>query len=309
MLSPQQVQEFRDNGCLIVRGVLSPDELEELREASAQLIENGFSLAPTASEKHDFQFGTLRGGGEKILRRVEYLQSKDAAFLRLLAHPILLDAAQKVVGEQFVPTYDSLVVKMPQQGVEVPWHRDDTLNAFWDDPASGRRFPAVNFDFYLDEANAQTGALFVVPGSNRDQVNRAPELAKRGEYESVPGAVRLNMEPGDLMLHDVTLYHGSPETRGSSQMRRVIYYEFRDLRFIEARHRPQNGESAPHLWTREFTNDRLALVQKAIDARRAAGQATWDGHPAPQLRVPSDIAARVPVRQPHPGWDETVATL
>ncbi len=255
-----------------------------------------------------FNMAAPSGSDEAVLRRIEYVQGKGDAFLHLLANPVLLDAAYKVVGERFVPTFDSCVIKMPGRGVEVPWHRDGGgPTMFFDDPESGRRFPAVNFDIYLDEANAQSGALWVVPGSNKDKESRAPELAKAGEYETVPGAIRVDMAPGDMLLHDVTLYHGSPETNGGP-LRRVIYYEFRDMRFINRVHRAQEGDTARHKWSDAWIRRRLSVLQQAIDKRQAAGMdVLWPQHPEAFLRVPSAQAAKVAPRVAHPGWDEDAA--
>ncbi|MBV9863762.1 MAG: phytanoyl-CoA dioxygenase family protein [Abitibacteriaceae bacterium] len=305
MLTQEQVQFFRDNGYLKIAGAIGPDEVQELRNATQALIDRGPTEEMTTGQRKDYQYGRVRGSDEKILRRIEYIQGKGDVFVRLLANPVLLDAVHKVVGEQFVPTYDSVVIKMPGHGVEVPWHRDGGgPTMFYDDPASGRRFPAVNFDIYLDEANEQSGALWVVPGSNKDEINRAPELAKQGEYATVPGAIRVDMNPGDMLLHDVTLYHGSPETHGGP-LRRVIYYEFRDMRFIDAVHRPAPDEKAGHKWPQEWTRHRLAVLQQALDKRRAVGlEVLFPEHPISNLRVPHEEAAQVSTRVPHPGWED-----
>jgi hypothetical protein len=99
-------------------------------------------------------------------------------------------------------------------------------------------------------------------------------------------------------------YHGSPQTEGSPSIRRVIYYEFRDMRFIEAHHRPQNGEVVMHKWPVEWTRARLAVLQKALDRRVAAGlEVLWTEHPEPALRVASEEATQAPARVAHPCWD------
>ncbi|MBV9851550.1 MAG: phytanoyl-CoA dioxygenase family protein [Armatimonadetes bacterium] len=308
MLTPEQVQFFRDNGYLKVEGAVRGQELTDLQAITQALIDVGPSPDMAPGEIKDYQYGTVRGLDRPVLRRIEYVYGKGDPFLKLLAHPVLLDAVQKVVGEQFVPTYDSMVVKMPGNGVEVPWHRDGggpTL--FYDDPQTGRRFPAVNFDIYLDRADETNGALWVIPGSNKDTVNRAPRLAEKSEYAAVPGAVLVPMNAGDLLLHDVTLYHGSPETHGGA-LRRVLYYEFRDMRFINAVHRPGPGEVAPHKWPDTWTRARLAILQKALDTRRAAGwEVPFAQHPDPALRVRAEEVAHAPTRVPHPTWDEAAA--
>ena len=308
MLTAQQVQFFFDNGYLKVPGAIAPNEVQRLRDATQQLIDNGPPADATPGERADFQYGRTRGSEDKVLCRIEYVQGKGDVFLHLLAHPVLLDAVYKVVGERFVPTFDSCVIKMPGRGVEVPWHRDGGGPImFFDDPESGRRFPAVNFDIYLDEANEQSGALWVIPGSNKDKESRAPELAKAGEYETVPGAIRVDMAPGDMLLHDVTLYHGSPETQGGP-LRRVIYYEFRDMRFINRAHRAAPGEMAHHKWSDAWIRQRLSVLQQALDKRHSAGlEVLCREHPEAFLRIPSAQAAKVHPRVPHPGWDENAA--
>lgn len=308
MLTSEQVQFFRDNGYLKVPGALAPGEVEELRAASARLVEQALAPDGPPSPRQDFMFGHVKGQDTPVLRRIEYTLGKGEAFLRLLANPVLLDAVQKVVGEQFVPTFDSMVVKMPGRGVEVPWHRDGGGPfLFFDEPHSERRFPSVNFDIYLDEANARTGALYVVPGSNKDSEDRTTSLRAEGRYAEAAGAVRVDMQPGDMLLHDTTLYHGSPQTEGSPHIRRVIYYEFRDMRFIDAAHRPAPEDNGVlgHKWPQQWTRARLAVLQQALDARAAhSGDAPFAAHPEPALRVPSHEAAQMPSRVPHPGWDK-----
>jgi hypothetical protein len=266
MLTFEQVQFFCDNGYLKLSSAIAPGEVEALRAASARLIEDG--LSGRGEPAQDFMFGRVKGQETPVLRRIEYPLGKGEPFLHLLGNPVLLNAVYKVVGERFVPTFDAMVIKMPGRGVEVPWHRDGGGPIlFHDEPGTGRRFPSVNCDIYLDEANAQTGALYVVPGSNQDVENLTAPLRESSQYAEVPGALRVDMMPGDMLLHDTRLYHGSPQTEGSPSIRRVIYYEFRDMRFIEAHHRPLNGEVVMHKWPVEWTRARLAVLQKALDSR------------------------------------------
>jgi len=44
-------------------------------------------------------------------------------------------------------------------------------------------------------------------------------------------------------------------------------------------------------------------VTRHDDRGAARGDVPFTQHPAPQLRVPSDVAANTPTRVPHPGWD------
>ncbi len=89
--------------------------------------------------------------------------------------------------------------------------------------------PIFNVDFYLDVAD-QSNCVWGMPGSNQWSVADADaEIARRnrdgGFDSSGSGAVPIPMQPGDVLLHDITALHGSPSAQ--SRLRRVLYYEFR----------------------------------------------------------------------------------
>ena len=94
MITADQVQFFRDNGYLKLEGVLQDEELRALREVSQARIEAGPPSGATPGERKDYQYGTVRGVEGPVLRRIEYVYGKGVPFLRLLAHPALLDAVQ-----------------------------------------------------------------------------------------------------------------------------------------------------------------------------------------------------------------------
>lgn len=87
-------------------------------------------------------------------------------------------------------------------------------------------------DFYLDDADEDT-CLWVIPGSHRWDVEQAQRwLAERRdsdqtkEHFRASGAVPVLMQAGDVLFHNILLLHGSPYNL-SSNLRRVVYYEFR----------------------------------------------------------------------------------
>jgi len=65
--------------------------------------------------------------------------------------------------------------------------------------------------------------------------------------------ITVEMEPGDVLLHDVMVVHGSEEVEGKA-LRRTIYYEFRAAEEILA--------DGP--WDREWIDRRLRLVPLAL---------------------------------------------
>ncbi|WJH33417.1 phytanoyl-CoA dioxygenase family protein [Paenibacillus sp. CC-CFT747] len=95
------------------------------------------------------------------MKRIEYVIDKSDPMKVLLGHPFILQSVEKLQGRNFIPTWDSMVLKMPDEGIIVPWHRDAEVPE-GADPAK----PIFNVDFYLDDADLRS-CLWVIPGSNR----------------------------------------------------------------------------------------------------------------------------------------------
>lgn len=218
-ISDQQAQSFLDNGYVILRGVIAGEELRRLRDETDELVKYG---SAQVRADPDFSYGRGHVTGEQVLRRIEYVLDKSDACKVLLGHPFILRSVEKLCGKDFIPTWDSMVIKVPGQGIVVPWHRDAGTQFVGDTPI-------FNVDFYLDEADEKT-CVWLIPGSHKWSVERTQEeIDRRNSDFSVEGAVPALMQPGDVLLHDILVLHGSP-ANSSNYLRRVIYYEFRTAR-------------------------------------------------------------------------------
>ena len=217
VISDEEAQFFLDNGYLIVRGALQKGELERMRAAMDDLMAYG---SAAVREGPDFMYGKGHKTGGQVLRRIEYVIDKKPEAKVLLGNPFILRSVEKLMGRDLIPTWDSMVLKMPGEGIIVPWHRDAGTDFVGDKPI-------FNVDFYLDEADLDT-CLWVVPGSHKwsaeEAQARVNELSRNGF--STEGAVPAPMQPGDVIFHNILVLHGSP-ANSSGKLRRVVYYEFR----------------------------------------------------------------------------------
>lgn len=224
-LPDDQVAAFARDGYLIWPAVVAGELLDQLRIETGALVDASATHPPIGEPfPTDFAYGTGPGSGRRMLRRVEYVIDRLPSCRRLLTHQPLLDAVRQLQGPDTIPTWDSMVVKMPGDGVAVPWHRDDS-----EDKVAGG--PAIfNIDVYLDDADEHT-SLWVLPGSHRWSDAHAGAEARRrmvsGGFDH-RGAVQVPMRAGDVLLHDIRLVHGSPPSTGGA-LRRVVYYEFRPV--------------------------------------------------------------------------------
>lgn len=253
---------FRDSGALIIRGLIDADELQALQSESMALIKQAMHAT-----LEDTKFKTHTRTGETVPFRIEYLVAKSRAAQRLLGHPYVLNSMVRLLGEDLVPTWDSMVFKQDGRGAVIPWHRDQRMGTVLDAPI------AVNVDFYLDDATLEN-CLWAIPGSQgwSDAETDAFVEARTGGSFSLEGAEPIPMQAGDVLLHDVFVLHGSPETQ--SALRRVIYYEFRSASGIE--------KWGPH--TGEYSRLKKDVLQFCQSLRRQ-GEAIST---APQLRIPHE---------------------
>ncbi|MGI9111080.1 MAG: phytanoyl-CoA dioxygenase family protein [Gaiellaceae bacterium] len=218
MISDDQARFFRENGYLVLSQLLAAGELEALRAEMQALVMS----AVERTGDPDFRYREHALTGEQVLFRIEYVVDKSAACRRLLGHPFVLGSVEKLQGPSFIPTWDSMVFKLEGAGAAIPWHRDAGPEQLLDER------PIFNVDFYLD-ASDRTNCLWAIPGSHRfgedEARERLAELSADGF--GTGGAVSLELEPGDVLFHDILVLHGSPAAQ--SRLRRVLYYEFRPI--------------------------------------------------------------------------------
>ncbi|MHA6483352.1 phytanoyl-CoA dioxygenase family protein [Paenibacillus sp. strain BS8-2] len=249
VISDEQAQFFLDNGFLIVRNALAGEELKMVQDEMKQQYDKGI-----AGVDHDPDYMYSRGGksGRSILKRIEYVIDKSDPMKVLLGHPFILKSVEKLQGPNFIPTWDSMVVKVPNEGAVVPWHRDWAVPEGCTDSR-----PIFNVDFYLDQADLKS-CLWVIPGSNKWDKETCDERCSRPGFDT-SDAIPVPMNPGDVIFHDIMVLHGSPEGDGNA-LRRTVYYEFRPGE-IEA-------QWGPH--TLEYLTLKQHVLKGCIEQRKQA---------------------------------------
>lgn len=240
-LTPAQVAEFDERGYLLLKNRIPAPLLARLQDAAAQWIEDGRQLEEGDPAGIDFKYATREHG--RVMFRVDYLHNKgSAASLELLGSPAVLGIAESLAGQNFVPTYESLVFKDEGDGAAIDWHQDAVH------PRTHRIF---NVDVYLDASRSGEGALRVAPGSQLAPVDVC-QLQEEYGWDA-PGVVQAEMEPGDVLVHDVMVVHGSEPVTGN-RLRRTIYYEFRAAEQVFA--------EGP--WDASWVDQRMRLLPLAL---------------------------------------------
>ncbi len=246
-LTDEQIQFYDENGYLILRNWVPQDLLHKLQAAGDAWIEQMLQATPDDPHMADYNFANRNGS--RVPFRINYLHNKgQAASLELLGSPYVLGVAESLCGPNFVPTYESMVFKQKGDGEAIPWHQDAVH------PRNHRIF---NYDLYLDASRIGAGALRVVPGTHTQKADIC-RLEDKFGWEPTD-VIHAEMEPGDVLLHDVMVVHGSEQVVGKA-LRRTIYYEFRAAEQIV-----QEGP-----WDSEWIDKRVRMLPPALRHYAAA---------------------------------------
>ena len=267
-LTPEQIESFDRDGFLVLRRRVTGALLEQLQTAGTDWVDQALlqQEATTGNGNLDFAFAS-RANGRRVPFRVNYLHAKgNRASLITLGSPEILGIAESLAGPNFLSTYESMVFKMPGDGAIIDWHQDAVF--------AERKHRRFNIDISLDSAGKTTGALRVIPRS-QNSIHDVCAM-NDGTYDWENGKhLIVDMEPGDVLIHDDMVLHGSPRTQ-NNPMRRVVYFEFRPAQ--------QVLEEGP--WDKSFVDQRMRLIPLALKrfAEAFPDRTGFEWHADPELR-------------------------
>jgi len=203
----QQVEEFTTRGYTVLPAAVDAATLARLRAEADELVDR----FECGERRSDFWTYDVPGCALPMLYRVHNLECQGTPGIgELFGGALQRGLAGAFLGAGARPTVCAMVVKTP--GVaEVPWHRDRV-----DVPPAA----ALNLSVYLDDAGADNGCLELVPASHHLGDDADPVAIRDGGP-----TVRVPAAPGDVLVHDVRLVHGSGPNDGD-RVRRSIITEF-----------------------------------------------------------------------------------
>jgi ectoine hydroxylase-related dioxygenase (phytanoyl-CoA dioxygenase family) len=200
-----QLQAYRDQGFVILRDVLDPDEVKALREALQPYLDLG------CQGRNDFE-------GEKT-QRVYSLVGRGKVFERTVEHPRVLAMLDRLLAPGYLLTASQAICIHPGETPQ-PLHYDDTFYAI------PRPRPAVSVStiWALDPFTGIGGGTEVIPGSHLwddarvgSRYGNDPDRPIDPELESM--LVPVEMEAGSLVVFAGTLLHRGGANRAQTTRR------------------------------------------------------------------------------------------
>ena len=199
-LSGLEQAAYREHGYVIPEFRLSDAEVNRIRQTVDDMIKNNPDVRP-----EHLVNAHIAGGSEEGVKGADEI-------LALTRHPGILDQVESVLGPDIVLWGCQVFCKPAGDGMEVPWHQD---GHYW--PIR----PLANCTVWvaIDDSTTENGCLRVMPGSHepgelfehnadsreRLTLNQAVDESVMSRYD----AADVELDAGQMSLHDVFLIHGS----------------------------------------------------------------------------------------------------
>ena len=203
-LSESEVRHYRQHGYVVPSYRLSPERVLELRSALATVIDAN----PETRPEQLVSVHTREKGVEGVVG--------DAIFLELARDRQILDLIEQLIGPDIVMWGCQAFCKPAGDGMEVPWHQD---GHYW--PINP--LATVTAWIAIDDSTVENGCLRVIPDSHLDQYLHGHLVEDRKDvvlnrrvknrHFDENSAVDIELEAGQLSLHDIYLIHGSNPNR------------------------------------------------------------------------------------------------
>ena len=218
------IERYWREGFLTVPGVLSTQQLGEMRAESDRLMQVCYQERERYARRIEWEVDHLaeenRTGMEKAIRKLEPISDLSAIFKDLAFSPAITAPISTIFNEPVGLFEDKLNLKLPG-GSPYPWHQD------WVCCWKAHTDQLITCFIYLDDADEVNGCLQVLPRSQQGK----PILPYKagGRFEVDPACVDQNkvlpvpLKAGEMIFFDPYLLHYSDLNRSKSPRRAIIY--------------------------------------------------------------------------------------
>ena len=253
-LSAEQLEFFEKNGFIHFKNFIANEKVKQLLDESVKVQDQWIREDVKSVNGVPIKFGT-DVNGKKIVQRFAFLNKQSDLFSNLLK-----DDRLKSLFD-FIADHECRIGENEKDGLvfnhyintensnysQLGWHTDALRDIFY----GQKVMPMLNVGIHLDNSSTDNGGLRIIPGTHNKGL--ATLLFKKVYFISHKAdkkEVGLNVEAGDLTVHDGRLWHRVAQSPfvGEKSRRRVMYVPIICGKFI-----PKTEHSKPMLYQRLMT--------------------------------------------------------
>jgi phytanoyl-CoA hydroxylase len=277
-LTPAQVEEYDEQGFLVIPDLLEEADQAPVREAMNQKVDfiasdlRADGLITDMHEDEPFRTRLARLfddlGPDEFLKYGRGWRDRLPGYHLLMSNPNLLDAVESLIGPELFsnPVYN-VRPKVPRIAAgEVPWHQD---KSYWPDANSN---PVITVWISFVDATLENGCLSVIPRTQKRKVySYHAETYSGTGYTELDGehldqlgtdkAVALPVRAGTAILFNDRLVHCST-ANNADHVRWSV-----DLRYQPTDQDPMTQHGAGFLVRSRLHPERVATLSDWLDER------------------------------------------
>lgn len=209
-LSSEQIHEYREQGFLVIEDFLSPQELEQWRDALQDAVQTRKgNKMPDRAEVYGKGDAADKNYFDQVFDQLINLWMDNEKMKRIMLDERLGKMAAELSGCDGIRIWhDQALVKKPWAN-PTSWHLDTPYWSF-----SDRR--ALSIWVALDDATLENGCLFFLPGTHQKTSFENPGITKNmgAIFDFYPQfktnrSVAASMKAGSCSFHNGLTVHGA----------------------------------------------------------------------------------------------------
>jgi ectoine hydroxylase-related dioxygenase (phytanoyl-CoA dioxygenase family) len=250
-LTPEQKEFFDTYGFLHFKNFVDKELVKEMLKESERIQEEWIREEKKMVNGVPIKYGT-DVNGKKIVQRFAFLNKYSPIFDNFLKEPRLkalfelIGAPDSRIGENEKDglVFNHYVNSSESNYSQLGWHTDALRDIFY----GNKIMPMLNVGLHMDYSSTDNGGLRILPGTHNKGIRTL--LFKKFyflSHKADKSELGLNVEPGDLTVHDGRLWHRVAQSPhiGEKSRRRVMY-----VPIITGKFQPRGEESKPLFYQR-----------------------------------------------------------
>uniref|UniRef100_A0A8D2KWL9 Phytanoyl-CoA dioxygenase, peroxisomal n=1 Tax=Varanus komodoensis TaxID=61221 RepID=A0A8D2KWL9_VARKO len=242
LLSPEQRHFYEENGYLVIKNLVSDEDIERFRNAFIKICKEEVKV-PGLMVMRDVSIAKSKFiTSEKIVTKIQDFM-EDKELFRYCQLPQILQYVECFTGPNIMAVHTMLINKPPDSGKKTsrhPLHQD--LHYFPFRPADR----IVGVWTAMERIHHRNGCLVVLPGTHKGSLKQHDYPEWEGgvnkmyhgvlDYDENAPRVHLVMEKGDTVFFHPLLIHGSGMNR-TEGFRKAIscHYASCDCHYIDVK--------------------------------------------------------------------------
>ena len=230
LFTPPQLDQFRREGFIVVRGLATAADVAAMRQITDHGLSNNIEPIEYEADLHyPGAPPSIEAEGGRTIRRLKQAHSRSFLFTDWMIRPEVLGRLKQLLGPRVVcplAHHNCIMTKQPRFSSETGWHQDIR---YW----SFQRPELINTWIALGAERPENGCLQVIPRSHTLTLERSrldQDLFFRSDLPENEGLINskefVSLEPGDVLFFHCRTLHAA--SRNSSNQRKYsVVFTFR----------------------------------------------------------------------------------